>query len=308
MKTTVALAGGVGAAKFLQGLTRIISPQKLLIIGNTGDDLELYGLHICPDLDIVMYTLADVVDESKGWGIKNDTYNALNMLGKLGFETWFRLGDQDLGTHIIRTKLLRDGMTLSQVTAQLCRMFDVEAELTPMTDRAVRTKIVSDDQTLEFQEYFVKNQAKNRVTNVVYEGAAEAEPAPGIVEALSRAERMIICPSNPVLRIAPILAIPKIRKAILDAGAQVVAISPIIAGKTVKGPADKILASMGYKASAQGVAEYYTDLISRMIIDRADAAQEAEIRKLGLKVTVADTVMKNLEDSIRLARVAMESE
>jgi LPPG:FO 2-phospho-L-lactate transferase len=306
MRTTVALAGGVGAAKLLRGLTHIVSRQELLIVGNTGDDLELYGLHVCPDLDIIMYTLAGVVDETQGWGIRDDTYNALTMLGKLGFEMWFRLGDRDLATHIIRTSLLRGGMALSQVTARLCRMLGVAAELTPMTDQTVRTKIISDGQTLEFQEYFVKNQARNRVTNVVYEGAAEAEPAPGIVEAIGRAERIIVCPSNPILSIAPMLAVPKIRRAILDARAQVVAISPIIAGKTVKGPADKILASMGYKASALGVAEYYTGFIARMIIDRADAAQEDEIRKLGLKVTVADTVMKNLEDSIRLARVAME--
>jgi LPPG:FO 2-phospho-L-lactate transferase len=306
MKRVVALAGGVGAAKLLRGLIRIVSPRELLIIGNTGDDLELYGLHVCPDLDIIMYTLAGVVDEAKGWGIRDDTYNVLNMLGRLGLETWFRLGDRDLATHIVRTSLLRGGMALSQVTARLCRMLRVEVQLAPMTDQTVRTKIISHGQTLEFQEYFVKNQARNEVTNVVYEGAGEAEPAPGIIEAIRRAGRIIICPSNPILSIAPILAVPKIRRAILDTGAQVVAISPIIAGKTVKGPADRILASMGYKASAQGVSEYYNGLTGRVIIDRADAAQEAEIRKLGVKVTVADTVMKNLEDSVRLARVAME--
>jgi LPPG:FO 2-phospho-L-lactate transferase len=306
MKRVVALAGGVGAAKLLRGLIRIVSLEELLIVGNTGDDLELYGLHVCPDLDIVMYTLAGVVDEAKGWGVRDDSYNVLNMLGRLGFETWFRLGDRDLATHIVRTSLLRDGMPLSQVTARLCRVLDVPARLIPMTDQTVRTKIISDDRTLEFQEYFVKNQAGDRVTNVVYEGAGEAEPAPGIVEAICRAERIIVCPSNPILSIAPILAVPKIYRAILDARARVVAISPIIAGKTVKGPADRVLASMWYKASAQGVAEYYRGLIGRMIIDRADAAQEAEIRKLGVTVTVADTVMKSLEDSVRLARVAME--
>jgi len=308
MKTVVALAGGVGAAKFLSGLTRIISPQKLLIIGNTGDDLELYGLHISPDLDIVMYTLAGVVDESKGWGIKNDTYNTLDMLNKLGFDTWFKLGDRDLATHIVRTKMIKEGMTLAEATAHLCGMFGVKARLTPMTNQTARTKIISDDQILGFQEYFVKNQTKNRVTDVVYKEAAEAEPAPGIIEALGHAERIIICPSNPVLSIAPILAVPKIRKAILDAKAHVVAISPIIAGKTLRGPADKILTSMGYKCSAEGVAEYYGQLVDRMIIDRADAAHETSIRKLGQEITVTDTVMRNLEDSIQLAKTVVQAQ
>ena len=308
MKSTVALAGGVGAAKFLRGLVRITSPQELLIVCNTGDDLDLHGLHISPDLDTVMYTLAGLVDESKGWGIKNDTYNTLNMFGRLGFETWFRLGDIDLATHIIRTKLIKDGMTLSETTAKLCRMFSVKNALTPMTNQTVRTKITSDSQTIDFQEYFVKNQAKDKVTNVVYEGAAKAEPAPGIIKALNQAERIIICPSNPVLSIAPILSIPKIRQAIQAAKAQTIAISPIIAGKTIRGPADRILASMGYEPSATGVAEYYRGIVGRLIIDQADAAQETKIRILGQKVTVADTLMKNLGDSINLAQVAMKTE
>jgi LPPG:FO 2-phospho-L-lactate transferase len=305
MKTTVALAGGVGAARFLRGLTRIVSPEELLIIGNTGDDLELYGLHICPDLDIVMYTLAGVVDESKGWGIKNDTYNALNQLSKLGFETWFKMGDQDLATHIVRTKLLKEGTTLSEATAQLCRIFGVNIALTPMTNHTVRTKIVSGNQTIDFQEYFVKNQTENKVTDVAYQGAAKAEPAPGAIEAINKADRIIICPSNPILSIGPILSIPKIRQALQTTEAQVIAISPIIAGKTVRGPADKILASMGYAASAQGVAEYYVDIIDRLIVDRADTTLIIKIRKLGLEVTVADTVMRSLEDSARLARIVL---
>jgi LPPG:FO 2-phospho-L-lactate transferase len=308
MRTTVALAGGVGAAKLLRGLIRVVRPRELLIIGNTGDDLELYGLHISPDLDIVMYTLAGIVDETRGWGIKDDTYNALSALGELGFETWFRVGDKDLATHIIRTKLLKNGMTLSQATAQLCRMLRVKNTLTPMTDQTVRTKIISHNRTLDFQEYFVKNQTKDEVTNVICQGASKAEPAPSIIEALSRAERIIICPSNPILSIAPILAIPKIRQAMQDTEAQVVAISPIISGKTIKGPADRIMATMGYKASAEGVAEYYADLIDRIIIDRSDAAQKTHIQRLGLKVAVTNTVMKNLEDSIHLAKVAMKPE
>lgn len=279
-----------------------------MIIGNTGDDLKLYGLHISPDLDTVMYTLAGVVDETRGWGVKDDTFNALGIISKLGLETWFRLGDKDLALHVIRTKLLKDGMTLSQATAQLCRMFRIKTTLTPMTDQAVRTKIISHNQTLDFQEYFVKNQTRDEVTDVVYEGTDKAEPAPGIIEALSQAERIIICPSNPILSIAPMLAIPKIRQAIRDAEAYVVAISPIIAGKALKGPADKIMATMGYKVSSAGVAEYYAELVDRIILDRADAVEKSQILKLGLNVTLTNTVMKNLEDSMHLAQVAMKPE
>jgi len=305
MKAVVALAGGVGAAKFLRGLVRIVSPQNLMIVGNTGDDLELYGLHISPDLDIVMYTLAGVVDETKGWGIKNDTYNTLNMLGRLGLETWFKLGDRDLATHIIRTKMLREGMTLSQTTTQLCRMFGVKPKLTPMTNQKVRTKIRSGKQTLDFQEYFVKNQTKNDVTNVVYQGAADADPTPGIIEALNQANQIVVCPSNPFLSIGPMLAIPKIRKAILERRSDTVAISPIVAGKTIKGPADRILASMGCDASVRGVAEYYKGFISRIVIDSADSAWKTKLERTGLEVTVADTVMKCLEDSAQLAQITL---
>lgn len=307
MTVTVALAGGVGAAKFLRGLCRIVSPQNLLIIGNTGDDLELYGLHLSPDLDIVMYTLAGVVDETRGWGVKNDTFHFLDALRSLGFETWFRIGDRDLATHVMRTKLLAEGATLSQATAQLCGRFGVKARLTPMTDKKVRTKIVSGTRTIDFQEYFVKNEMKDEVTDVFFQGAVDAEPAPGIIEALAEADRIIVCPSNPVLSIGPMLAIPKIRRAIVKRKVEAVAISPIIAGKTLKGPADRILASMGYEASVRGVADYYEGLVDRIIIDGADAAQKSGLEKRGLEVTVTDTVMRCLEDSVDLAQVALGS-
>jgi len=302
--TTVALAGGVGAAKFLRGLCQIVSPNNLLIVGNTGDDLELYGLHISPDLDIVMYTLAGVIDETKGWGIKDDTFYFIDSLRSLGFETWFRIGDRDLATHVIRTQLLAERATLAEVTAQLCGKFGVKAKLTPMTNEKVRTKILSGDRTINFQEYFVKNETKDEVKDVFFQGADNAEPAPGIIEAITQAERIIICPSNPILSIGPILAIPGIREAIMKRKAETVAISPIIAGKALKGPADKVLASMGYEASARGVAEYYKGFINRLVIDRADSAQKPELEKLGFEITIADTVMKRIEDSVSLAKVA----
>ncbi len=306
MGNVVALAGGVGAAKLLRGLVKVVPPKNLYIVGNVGDDVELYGLHISPDLDIVMYTLAGVVDETKGWGIAGDTFNCLEMLGRLGFETWFQLGDRDLATHIIRTKMLREGVPLSQVTAMLCKMFGVEANLIPMSDESVRTKILSGNMLLDFQEYFVKRGTMDTVTGVVFEGAKRAKPAPGIIQAIKEAERIIICPSNPILSIAPILAIKAIKKALEKSKAPVVGISPIVGGKALKGPADKVMASMGFEPSAYGVAKFYGALLKHFIIDETDEGQKNRIERLGIKVTVANIVMRSLEDSIRLAKIVME--
>ncbi|MEM3769659.1 MAG: 2-phospho-L-lactate transferase [Candidatus Bathyarchaeia archaeon] len=308
MGKVVALAGGVGAAKLLRGLVKIVSPKDLFIIGNVGDDVELYGLHISPDLDIIMYTLAGIVDEEKGWGIAGDTFNCLEMLGHLGFETWFRLGDKDLATHIIRTKMLREGMPLSQVIEGLCKMFGVETRLIPMSDNRVRTKIQSGNMLLEFQEYFVKRGATETVTSVIFEGVERAKPAPGVVQAIEGAERIIICPSNPILSIAPILAIKAIKKALGKSEAQIVGISPIIGGKALKGPADMIMASMGFEPSAYGVAKFYGKLLKHFIIDEIDKEQKNRIERLGIKVTVTNTIMKSLEDSVRLAKIVMEVE
>jgi LPPG:FO 2-phospho-L-lactate transferase len=301
----VALAGGVGAARLLRGLVRIILPENLVIIGNTGDDVELYGLHVSPDLDIVMYTLAGMVNEQKGWGISGDTFNCLEMLGKLGFETWFKLGDHDLATHIVRTRLLKDGKTLSRATEELCRMLSVKARLVPMTDDYVRTRVVSGKRILDFQEYFVKRGTEDAVTKVLFEGAEKAEPAPGVVEAIEEAERLVICPSNPILSISPILSIPKIRRALDETNAFIVGVSPIVGGKALKGPADRIMASMGLEVSAYGVAKFYRDFLDHLVIDKVDGNQKKRIEELGIKVTVTDTIMKNLEDSARLAKVIM---
>ena len=308
MGLTVALAGGVGAAKLLRGLAKIVPPQNLIIIGNTGDDLELHGLHVSPDLDTIMYTLSGIVDETKGYGITADTFNCLNMLGKMGHETWFKLGDRDLATHITRTMLLRKGRTLSQATTELCRALGVKPRLTPMSNDPVRTRIISDKKTLDFQDYFVKKATNINVTDVHYEGAEEAKPAPGILEALKKAQKLVICPSNPVLSIAPILSIPAIRNEVKNSKAHVVAISPIIAGKTIKGPADKIMATMGLDASAYGVAKYYKDILDHLIIDAADRDQKTKIEKLGIKTTVTKTIMKSQKDSARLAETVMRTE
>lgn len=302
MTLVVALAGGVGAARLLRGMVHVIPPEKLVIIGNTGDDVELYGLHISPDLDIVMYTLASIVDENKGWGILGDTFNCLEMLGKLGFETWFKLGDKDLAIHIIRTKFLKEGMTLSEVTRQLCQKLRVKAKLVPMTNDPVSTKIISDNLRLDFQEYFVKRKTEDTVTKVVFEGADKAKPAPMVLEALEEAEKVVICPSNPILSIAPILSISEIKTALKKTDAYVVAVSPIVGGKALKGPADRIMASMGLEVSAYGIAEFYKDFLDHVVIDEVDKHQKKRIEALGIKVTVTSTIMKSLEDSVSLAK------
>lgn len=307
MGLVIALAGGVGAARLLRGLVQLIQPQNLVIVGNTGDDVELYGLHISPDLDIVMYTLAGIVDEAKGWGVSGDTFNCLDMLSKLGYETWFKLGDRDLAIHIVRTKLVKNGVTLSQATAELCRMLGVKAKLIPMTNEPVRTRVVSGKLRLEFQEYFVKRGTRDEVTDVSFEGAEKARPAPGVLEAIKEAERVVICPSNPILSIAPILSISMIRNELRNTKAYIVGVSPIVGGKAIKGPADKIMTSMGLEASAYGVAKFYEDFLDHLIIDKVDEHQKERIEGLGVKVTVTDTIMRSLEDSVRLARVVMEA-
>jgi len=305
MTLVVALAGGVGAARLLRGMVHVIPPEKLVIIGNTGDDVEFYGLHISPDLDIVMYTLASIVDENKGWGVLGDTFNCLEMLGKLGFETWFKLGDKDLAIHIIRTKFLKEGMTLSEATRQLCQKLRVKAKLVPMTNDRVSTKIISNNLRLDFQEYFVKRKTEDTVTKVVFEGADKAKPAPMVLEALEEAEKVVICPSNPILSIAPILSISEIKMALKKTDAYVVAVSPIVGGKALKGPADRIMGSMGLEVSAYGIAEFYKDFLDHMVIDEVDKHQKKRIEALGIKVTVTSTIMKSLEDSVSLAKIVI---
>jgi LPPG:FO 2-phospho-L-lactate transferase len=308
MGLVVALAGGVGAAKLLKGLVRLVRPSSnLVIVGNTGDDIELYGLHVSPDLDIVMYTLAGIVDETRGWGVSGDTFNCLDMLDKLGSETWFKLGDKDLAIHILRTEMLRNGKTLSDATAKLCRMLGVKTRLVPMSNDSIRTKITSGQLRLDFQEYFVKRGTRDEVTNVVFEGAENAKPAPGVIEAIKEAERVVICPSNPVLSISPILSISTIRNELIKTRAYVIGVSPIVGGKAIKGPADRIMASMGLEVSAYGVAKFYEDFLDHLIIDTADEHYKRRIEGLGVRVTVTDTMMRTLEDSIRIAKFLMET-
>jgi len=297
-----ALAGGVGAAKLLRGLVHVVPPEDLTVIVNTGDDVELHGLHVSPDLDIIMYTLASLIDEVKGWGIANDTFNCLEMLGRLKRETWFKLGDKDLAIHIVRTQLLRSGLKLSQVTAELCRMLGVKARLIPMTDDDVQTMVQTKHGILPFQEYFVKRGAKDEVLGVTFKGIEGAKPAPGVLEAISQADRIVLCPSNPIVSIGPILSIPGVRSRLREAEAYVVGVSPIVGGKTIKGPADRMMAGLGFEASAYGVAKLYSDFLDHLIIDKVDEALKERIEELGIAVTVTNTVMRSLQDSIELAR------
>ncbi|MEM1586319.1 MAG: 2-phospho-L-lactate transferase [Candidatus Bathyarchaeia archaeon] len=301
-----ALAGGVGAAKFLSGLVRVIPEEKLVAIVNTGDDIELYGLHISPDLDIITYTLAGIVDEEKGWGIRGDTFYCLEMLRKYGYETWFNLGDRDLATHIHRTLLLKRGLKLSQATKEICRSLGVRTNIIPMTDDKFETWIETDAGLMHFQEYLVKREAKDKVLGVKYLGVETAKPADGVIEAILNSELIIICPSNPIVSIGTILSIKGVRESLRASRAHKVAISPIVSGMPIKGPADKLMRGLGLEVSAYSVAYLYRDFLSAFIIDRADEGEKDEIESLGIKVISTDTIMRTLEDKIRLAKLVVE--
>ncbi|MEM2654928.1 MAG: 2-phospho-L-lactate transferase [Candidatus Bathyarchaeia archaeon] len=301
-----ALAGGVGAAKFLSGLVKVIPEEELTVIVNTGDDIELYGLHISPDIDIITYTLAGIVDEERGWGIKNDTFNCLEMLRRYGYETWFYLGDRDLATHIHRTILLKRGLKLSQVTKEICRSLGVKANIIPMTNNKFETWIETDAGLMHFQEYLVKRGAKDRVLGIKYLGAEEAKPAEGVIEAILNSKLVIICPSNPIVSIGTILSIRGVREALRSSKAPKVAISPIVAGAPIKGPADKLMSGLGLEVSAYSVAYLYRDFLTAFVLDYLDKEEKDRIESLGIKVILANTIMRTTEDKKRLAELILK--
>jgi LPPG:FO 2-phospho-L-lactate transferase len=307
MGLVVALAGGVGAAKLLRGLVRVVSPEDVVIVGNVGDDFEFHGLHVSPDLDIVMYTLAGVVDGERGWGVADDTFDCLAMLERLGFETWFKLGDRDIAVQMVRTDLLKSGVSLSEAVAELCRSLGVKASLIPMSNDTVRTVVLSGCVRLDFQEYFVKRRTTDEVTGVLFEGCDSARPAPGVIEAIKSAERVVVCPSNPILSINPILSVPGIRDALKSTRGSVIGVSPIVGGKAVKGPADKIMTSLGLDSSAYGVAKLYNDFLDHLIIDRIDTNLRTRVEELGIQASVADTMMKDVENAVSLAAKVMDA-
>ncbi|UCG37633.1 MAG: 2-phospho-L-lactate transferase [Candidatus Bathyarchaeota archaeon] len=307
MKQTTCLAGGIGAAKFLQGLVEIIPPEKLTIIVNTSDDIEMHGLHVSPDPDIIMYTLAGIVDEGKGWGMENDTFNCLNMLQKYGIETWFKLGDKDLATHIYRTQLLRSGLSLEEVTQRLCQSLKIGPRVLPMTNSKVVPQVITEAGKMHFEEYFVKRGAVDKVLDVILEGTQSANPASGVIESILDAEGIIVCPSNPIVSIGPIIAVNGVREALRETKAKVAAISPIVGGATIKGPADKLMEGLGLEASAFSVAALYKDFLDIFILDEVDKNSRMEIEELGIETIVTNTIMRSLEDKIELAKLTVEA-
>src|SRR5579871_5586616 len=303
----VVLAGGVGAARFLQGLVQVVPQERLTVIVNTGDDRDFYGLHVSPDLDIVMYTLAGIVDEAHGWGIRGDTYNTMQQLTAYGNEDWFLLGDRDLATHIHRTKLLREGKTLSEVTDELRQHFGLALRILPMSDQPVQTHMKTPAGLLHFEEYMVKRRCSDEVQDVVFVGASEAKPAPGVLDALKDAEAILIAPSNPIVSIGSILAVPGVHDILHEASGMVVAVSPIVSGSPIKGPADKLMRGLGMDVSAVGVARCYRDFLDVMVIDQQDAHLVGAIEDLGIPAVATDTIMRDAESKAALARVVLEA-
>jgi len=302
-----AIAGGTGAAKLLRGLAAARPRDALTVIGNTGDDAEIWGLHVSPDLDTVMYALAGRLDTARGWGLTGETFRCLEAMGDLGAQTWFNLGDRDLATHLHRTRALREGLPLSAVMAELCGRLGVAARVLPMSDEPVRTRVRTPDGWLSFQEYFVREKAQVQVLDVEYAGASQARPAPGVLEAICEAEVVVVCPSNPVTSVGPVLAVPGIADALTGARARVVAVSPIVGGAAVSGPAGALMRARGLSVSAVGVAAAYAPWLGTLVIDRSDTGRVAELARLGVEAVLADIVMTDRDREIALARVVLGS-
>ena len=311
MGTIAALAGGVGAARFLRGLIRAVPAAPVVVVGNTGDDEVFHGLHVSPDLDTVTYTLAEAVG-STGWGLADDTFRTLEAYARYGEPTWFRLGDADLATHLYRTSRLREGATLTEVTAEIALAWDVKAKLLPMTDDRVATKIdvlAGDGRapvTMAMQEWFVRERAQPAVAAVRFEGAAAAKPGPAVLETLAEADAILLCPSNPVISIGPILALPGVRDVLRTRRAAVVGVSPIIRGATVKGPADRLMAAAGIEVSCAGVASIYADICGTLLVDESDADRVGDVEAQGVRPAVAPILMRDADGAAELARRALD--
>jgi LPPG:FO 2-phospho-L-lactate transferase len=307
----VALAGGIGAGKFLRGLARIVPGDDLTVIVNVADDVIVHGLHVSPDPDSVTYWLGDVFDRERGWGRRDETFRATEEVRALDADRgWFGLGDLDLGTHLYRTGLLAEGVPLSRITERVARRFGVAARLLPVTDDRIETRIVCVDPSgeeldLHFQEYWVRRHATDPVKDVRYEGAASASPAPGVVGSITAADAVILCPSNPVVSIGPILAVPGVRDAVVARRRVAVGVSGIVGGAPVAGMADKLMPAVGIEVSALGVARHYRDLIAAWVIDEVDAASRGAVEQLGLAAAVTDTIMTDDDRAEGVARTAL---
>lgn len=302
-----ALGGGVGAAKFLSGLSRTLKDESITVVVNTGDDITIAGLRISPDVDTIIYWLSGVVDRERGWGIRGDTFNFLQTVWRFGVQTWFRIGDRDLATHIHRTHLREQGFTPSQVTERIAKAWGVgNAKILPMTDEDVETWIVTDEGEMHFQEYLIKRKMKPEVKGVFIKGIEKAEPASGVIQAIEEARGIIICPSNPIISIGPILQVRGIREALKRAGAKIVAISPLVGGVPLKGPADKLMRGLGLEVSSTQIAKLYRDFLDEMVIDEKDASLADAIRSIGITPIVTDTVMSNNAKAERIAEGVLE--
>jgi len=301
-----ALAGGIGAGKFLRGLVRALPAEDLTVVINTADDRAFHGLWVSPDIDSVTYWLAGIMDRERGWGLADETFRTTERLRQLGAEdSWFGLGDNDMATHIQRTRRISEGATLSEITLELASAHGVEARLLPMSDEPVATMIMTPMGELDFQEYWVRRGAADEVVSVSYRGASEARPTPGVIEAVATADLVIVCPSNPVASIFPILAVPGIRDAVAARRNRVVGVSPIVGGAPVRGMADKLLPVMGYGVTASEAARCYEGLLAGWVMDERDAGLAADIEALGIRVGVADTMMTDDEAAERIARTAL---
>jgi LPPG:FO 2-phospho-L-lactate transferase len=306
MQPIVVLAGGVGAARFLQGVVAALPVRDLTIIGNVGDDTEIAGLHVSPDLDTVLYTLTGESDEEQGWGVRGDSSRALERARSLGHDAWFWLGDLDIGLHLTRTEALNAGLPLSAVTTRLAGALGLEDRLVPVTDDRLRTIIETPDGDLDFQTYYVRHGHRDDVVGIRFDGAAVAAPAPGVVDAIRRAAAIIVAPSNPLISIGPILAVPGIREALLARSVPCVAVSPIVGGQALRGPAAEMMRSLGLEPSPAGVAGLYDGLIDAIVIDEADHGLAVEVEQRGVAVRITDTIMRDAAARRHVATVALE--
>lgn len=301
------LTGGTGGAKFVDGLRQIMPAENLAIIVNTGDDLMWWGLYVSPDIDSITYVLAGLLSRERGWGVKGDTFFCLQAMGQLGQPIWFHTGDRDMAVHILRSKLLAEGKTLSEVTSHIADKLGVKAKLLPMSNSRVETRIGTPVGELSFEEYFVERWFQDPVESVRFAGAGDAEPAPGVLDAILSADTVILAPSNPITSIGPILAVPGVREALQRTKARIAAVSPIVDGAAVSGPAGILMASQGLPISIAGVAQYYHDFLDLLVVDERDAEAAEELRKTGVRVFAAKTVMRTAEDKADLAHAVLEA-
>lgn len=301
----VVLTGGTGGAKFFEGLKQVVPPRQLVAVVNTGDDLRWWGLPVSPDLDSITYALAGLLSRERGWGVENDTFECLEVMRRLGAPAWFRVGDRDLATHLLRAEMLAAGKTLTEATAEIARRLGIESMILPMSNERVETRILTPVGELSFEEYFVRERYQVPVRKVAFQGAEQAQPAPGVVKAIQTAEVVLLAPSNPVTSIGPILAVPGIREALQETPAPVGAVSPLVGGATVSGPAGTLMAVQGMPVSLEGVGRAYADFLDVLVADQQDAAQAAAVARLRIRVHLTSTVMKAARDKAELARAAL---